>query len=175
MKVIELKSNPIVNEYVVFDDYMEAHKYIANKNDFTFHYNPIEYWRNRTINGIEYYQKSYCGLDNVLLTIEAYNNMIRECEKTFSIQENDLVRTQKNSNCSFTGDLKTKEEVIEYMLNKDKSWLPTIFAEIDEEVKQYKDKIAKLIIQKEALQDENYLRGKIETSIIVRSEKEKPE
>lgn len=171
--MIELivKKEPSVTNYQLFDDYLEAHRYIARRDDFNFLYSIREYWRRVTINGVDYYQKQYRGFDSILLTENAYIQMLKDCERKYAIHESDLVRTQRNSNCRFTGNLDSKREVIKYMRDDTTSWLPKIYAEIDEDIKSLQIKIDNLCKQKQMLQDDEYLMERIEEEISIVAKK----
>ena len=65
---------------------------------------------------------------------------------------------------------RTIEDVIDYMNDEKRSWLPQICKEIDEEIseinikiEELKNKISSLEKDKEKLYDEDYLKSKIET------------
>lgn len=164
---IDIVRIPNIKTYKVFDDYLEAHEYICGRKDFTFKYNHSEYWRSVIINDTLYYEKRYH--DTILLTVEAYNQMLNEAKKVFSIIEHDLIRTQKNSNCYYTGDLDSEEDVIKYMRNKNKSWLPQVYKEIDEEISVLQQKINNLKDQKKLLKDDEYLKKHIRMEIQITS------
>lgn len=164
---VTIEKEPDVLEYKVFDDYLEAHKEIAKREEFIFQYNPFNYWHKLEIEGVTYYR-----FGDVLITPEAYEKLLAKSERVFSIHESDLIRTQRHSNCRYTGDLTSVEDVIRYMREDSHSWLPQIYSEIDEEITNLQKQIDALKLKKQTLQDDNYLRGKIRNAIRVRSEGE---
>ena len=169
-----LYREPVEAEYKeikVFDNLDEYLKVYNDGKDFVRI--GIGNWK-KLKNGDEVYysySNGYCGIDydDLFLTENCYMEMLRYCKKTYKIYERNLFRTQKNSNCRFTGDLSSIEDVIEYMNDEKRSWLPQISKEIDEEIseinrkiEELKNKISSLEKDKEKLYDEDYLKSKIE-------------
>mgnify|MGYP003318642060 CR=1 FL=1 len=117
-------------------------------------------WRKEEINGNTYYHFRY---DDMYLTEDVYKELLDHCEKTYSIHEHRLERTQRGSNTRVTGELPSVEAVLDYMKNSAGSWLPQVFKEIDEDIAALQKKIDHLNNIKATLQDEEYLKSKIET------------
>lgn len=116
-------------------------------------------WVKKIIDGKTYY--SFDQYDDVCVTEELYKKILDECEKEYSIHESKLVRTQKNSNCRFSGGHPTKKEVMEYMRDENRSWLPRVYSEIDAEISSHQVIIDRLQEEKRLLQDDDYLKSKI--------------
>ena len=115
-----------------------------------------------------YGNHSYSSYDDLYLTESCYFEMLKYSKKTYKIYERDLFRTQKNSNTRFTGDLSSVDDVIDYMNDENRSWLPQICKEIDEEIsginreiEELQKKISNLEKDKQKLYDEDYLISKI--------------
>ena len=178
MKEIKiLYRKPVEAEYKeikVFDNLDDYLKVYNDGKDFVR--TGIGNWK-KLKNGDEtYYSYSYgnysygINYDDLFLTESCYMEMLKYCKKTFKIHECNLFRTQKYSNTRFTGDLSSIEDVIDYMNDEKRSWLPQICEEIDEEIseinrkiEELKNKISSLEKDKEKLYDEDYLKSKIET------------
>ena len=171
MKEIKvLYRKPVEAEYKqikVFDDLDEYLKAYNGGKDFVR--TGIGNWQKLT-NGDETYYSHFLNYDDLFLTESCYMEMLKYCKKTFKIHECNLFRTQKYSNTRFTGDLSSIEDVIDYMNDEKRSWLPQICKEIDEEIseinrkiEELKNKISSLEKDKEKLYDEDYLKSKIET------------
>ena len=165
MKIVKevIEREPRINKYNVYDDVHEYLKDYAKGNNFRR--TGFGDWCYIEINGKFHY--SWSRSDEFTLTSSAYKRLLEMCKKEYSIHESHLLRTQKNSNCRYTGDLKTKEEVLEYMYNPDKSWLTQICIEIDEDIKLLQDKIDKLNADKRTLVDKEYLTSKIKTEYLL--------
>ena len=169
MKEIKvLYRKPVEAEYKqikVFDnldDYLKA--YNGGKD---FVRTGIGNWKKLT-NGDETYYSHFLNYDDLFLTENCYFEMLKYSKKTFKLYERDLFRTQKHSNTRFTGDLSSVDDVIDYMNDENRSWLPQICKEIDEEIseikreiEELKNKISNLEKDKEKLYDEDYLISKI--------------
>lgn len=151
MKEIKiLYRQPVEAEYKqikVFDNLDDYLKVYNDGKDFIRR--SIGKWKKFENNNEVYY--SYSGnysygidFDDLFLTENCYMEMLKYCKKTFSIYEGDLFRTQNNSNTRFTGDLSSIEDVIDYIKDEKKSWIPQIIKEIDEDIKQEKDKIRQI-------------------------------
>lgn len=108
-----------------------------------------------------YGNHSYSSYDDLYLTENCYAEMLKYSKKTFKLYERDLFRTQKHSNTRFTGDLESVDDVIDYMNDENRSWLPQICKEIDEEIEELQKKISSLEKDKQKLYDEDYLISKI--------------
>lgn len=172
-----LYREPVEAEYKkikVFDNLDEYLKVYNDGKDFVRI--GIGNWKKLKTDGGIYYSYSNgdysysINYDDLFLTENCYMEMLRYCKKTYSIYERELFRTQKNSNCCFTGGLSSIKDVIEYMNDEKRSWLPQISKEIDEEIseinrkiEELKSKISKLEKDKEKLYDEEYLKSKIKT------------
>lgn len=169
-KVKIIWREPREAEYKELDVYDDLDDYLKSYNEGKdFVRIGIGDWKKINTNeGIFY---SFSGYDDkFFLTEKCYKEMLRYCKKTYEIYERDLFRTQKNSNCRYTGELSSIEEVIDYMKNSSGSWLPKICEEIDEDIdelnkkiEQLKDKISQLEKDKEKLYDEDYLKSRIVT------------
>lgn len=176
MKEIKiLYREPVEAEYKqikVFDNLDDYLKVYNGGKDFIRE--SIGKWKKFENNNEVYY--SYSGgdysygidFDDLFLTENCYMEMLKYCKKTFKIYERDLFRTQNNSNTRFTGDLSSIEDVIDYMKDEKRSWIPQIIKEIDEDIKQEKDKIRQIELKikkyeedKIKIQDEEYLKSKI--------------
>lgn len=176
MKEIKiLYRKPVEAEYKqikVFDNLDDYLKVYNGGKDFIR--GSIGKWKKFENNNEIYY--SYSGgdysygidFDDLFLTENCYMEMLKYCKKTFTIYERDLFRTQNNSNTRFTGDLSSIEDVIDYMKDEKRSWIPQIIKEIDEDIKQEKDKIRQIELKikkyeedKVKIQDEEYLKTKI--------------
>jgi hypothetical protein len=169
LKVV-INQEPIIKEYKVFDDYLEAHKEIAQSDNFEFQYEQFTMWDKISLNGNIYFYN--LNNSNLLLTPEARRRLFEDAKRVFSIRERDLVRTQRNSNTRFTGHLDSISEVIEYMRDEQRSWLPQVFKEIDEDISELQKKIDELNHKKETLKDDGYLAKNVRVNIIVKSKKE---
>jgi len=164
--------SPSTQEFEVYDDYNEYHRSVADSDEYQFSYD-LSQWQVRTIDGKDYMKTYHHG--NKVLTVEAYVKMVAENERTFQLHESDLIRTQQCSNTRFTGDKKSVEEVIEYMRDEKKSWLPNIYAEVATEIEklteEYESKVARLTKQIQTLLDDEHLKKNISRHLIVRSKK----
>ena len=153
-----------LNVYDDLDDYLKT--YNSGKD---FIRTGIGDWKKLNTNeGIFYSFDGY--YDDYFLTEKCYKYFLKCSKKTYKICENDLFRTQRNSNTRFTGELGSIDEVIEYMNDDNKSWLPQICKEIDEDIErinkqinELKCKINNLENDKKKLYDEEYLKSKIQT------------
>lgn len=175
-KVKILYRKPVEAEYKeikVFDNLDDYLKVYNDGKDFVRV--GIGDWKKLEVGDEIYYSYSHgdyswaIDYDDLFLTEECYMEMLRYCKKTFKIHECNLFRTQKNSNTRFTGDLSSIEDVIDYMNDAKRSWLPQICKEIDEDIEEankkiqeLNNKITKLENDKKRLYDEEYLKSKIE-------------
>lgn len=171
MKEIKvLYRKPVEAEYKqikVFDNLDDYLKVYNGGKDFVR--TGIGNWK-KLKNGDETYYSNFLNYDDLFLTESCYFEMLKYSKKTFKIYERDLFRTQKHSNTRFTGDLSSVEDVIDYMNDENRSWLPQICKEIDEEISEInreievlQNKISNLEKDKQKLYDENYLISKIKT------------
>lgn len=169
MKEIKvLYRKPVEAEYKqikVFDDLDDYLKVYNGGKDFVR--TGIGNWK-MLKNGDETYYSNFLNYDDLFLTESCYFEMLKYSKKTFKIYEGDLFRTQKHSNTRFTGDLNSVEDVIDYMNDENRSWLPQICKEIDEEISKInieievlQNKISNLEKDKQKLYDEDYLISKI--------------
>ena len=157
-----------MKEIKVFDDLDEYLSVYNDGKDFVR--TGIGNWQ-RLTNGDETYytySNSNHSYDDLYLTERCYAEMLKYSKKTFKLYERDLFRTQKHSNTRFTGDLSSVDDVIDYMNDENRSWLPQICKEIDEEIseinnqiEELQNKISNLEKDKEKLYDEDYLISKI--------------
>ena len=163
MKEIKiLCRKPEYKEIKVFDDLDEYLSVYNDGKDFVR--TGIGNWQ-RLKNGDETY---YSYNNDLYLTENCYFEMLKYSKKNFKLYERDLFRTQKHSNTRFTGDLSSVDDVIDYMNDEERSWLPQICKEIDEEIDEInkqienlQNKISNLEKDKEKLYDEDYLISKI--------------
>ena len=185
MKKIEIVTQEAIPErktsITVFDNLDEYLNVYNEGNDFV----RVGFgdWNNKIVNGEKLYYFSnswHINYDELFITEKTYLELLKHCQKTYKIFEKDLVRTGKYSNTRFTGDLESEEEVIEYMLDNKRSWLPNVFKAIDEDIEEYKGKIKQLEekiklfeSQKELLVDVKYLKNKIVVDYIFDSKKYK--
>ena len=144
------------------DDYLKA--YNGGKD---FVRTGIGNWK-KLKKGDETYYSHFLNYDDLFLTESCYAEMLKYSKKTFKLYERDLFRTQKHSNTRFTGDLSSVDDVIDYMNDENRSWLPQICKEIDEEIseinkqiEELQKKISSLEKDKQKLYDEDYLISKI--------------
>ena len=169
MKEIKvLYRKPVEAEYKeikVFDDLDDYLKAYNSGKDFVR--TGIENWQ-RLKKGDETYYSHFLNYDDLFLTENCYFEMLKYSKKTFKLYERDLFRTQKHSNTRFTGDLSSVDDVIDYMNDENRSWLPQICKEIDEEIsginreiEELQNKISNLEKDKQKLYDEDYLISKI--------------
>ena len=169
MKEIKvLYRKPVEAEYKqikVFDNLDEYLSVYNGGKDFVR--TGIGNWQ-RLKNGDETYYSHFLNYDDLFLTESCYAEMLKYSKKTFKLYERDLFRTQKHSNTRFTGDLSSVDDVIDYMNDENRSWLPQICKEIDEEIsginreiEELQKKISSLEKDKEKLYDEDYLISKI--------------
>ena len=169
MKEIKiLCRKPVEAEYKqikVFDDLDDYLKAYNGGKDFVR--TGIGNWKKLT-NGDETYYSHFLNYDDLYLTENCYFEMLKYSKKTFKLYERDLFRTQKHSNTRFTGDLESVDDVIDYMNDENRSWLPQICKEIDEEIseinreiEELQNKISSLEKDKQKLYDEDYLISKI--------------
>ena len=169
MKEIKvLYRKPVEAEYKqikVFDDLDEYLSVYNGGKDFVR--TDIGNWQ-RLKNGDETYYSHFLNYDDLFLTESCYAEMLKYSKKTFKLYERDLFRTQKHSNTRFTGDLSSVDDVIDYMNDENRSWLPQICKEIDEEIsginreiEELQKKISSLEKDKQKLYDEDYLISKI--------------
>ena len=169
MKEIKvLYRKPVKAEYKeikVFDDLDEYLKAYNGGKDFVR--TGIGNWQ-KLKNGDETYYSHFLNYDDLYLTESCYAEMLKYSKKTFKLYERDLFRTQKHSNTRFTGDLESADDVIYYMNDENRSWLPQICKEIDEEIsginreiEELQNKISNLEKDKQKLYDEDYLISKI--------------
>ena len=152
-------------EIKVFDDLDEYLSVYNGGKDFVR--TGIENWQ-RLKKGDETYYSHFLNYDDLFLTENCYFEMLKYSKKTFKLYERDLFRTQKHSNTRFTGDLSSVDDVIDYMNDENRSWLPQICKEIDEEIsginreiEELQNKISNLEKDKQKLYDEDYLISKI--------------
>ena len=168
MKEIKvLYRKPVEAEYKeikVFDDLDEYLSVYNDGEDFVR--TGIGNWQ-KLKNGYKTYY-TYSIYDDLYLTESCYAEMLKYSKKTFKLYERDLFRTQKHSNTRFTGDLSSVDDVIDYMNDENRSWLPQICKEIDEEIsginreiEELQKKISSLEKDKQKLYDEDYLISKI--------------
>lgn len=171
MKEIKvLFRKPVEAEYKqikVFDNLDDYLKIYNGDKDFVK--TGIGNWK-MLKNGDETYYSNFLNYDDLFLTESCYFEMLKYSKKTFKLYERDLFRTQKHSNTRFTGDLSSVEDVIDYMNDENRSWLPQICKEIDEEIsginkqiEELQKKISNLEKDKQKLYDEDYLISKIKT------------
>ena len=164
MKEIKvLYRKPEYKKIKVFDDLDEYLNAYNGGEDFVR--TGIGNWQKLKNGNKTYYCTNY---DDVFLTESCYAEMLKYSKKTFKLYERDLFRTQKHSNTRFTGDLKSVDDVIDYMKDDNRSWLPQICKEIDEEIsginnqiEELQNKISNLEKDKAKLYDEDYLISKI--------------
>ena len=162
MKEIKvLYREPVEPEYKqikVFDNLDDYLKTYNGGKDFVR--TGIGNWQ-RLKNGDKTYYTRFLNYDDLFLTESCYAEMLKYSKKTFKLYERDLFRTQKHSNTRFTGDLNSVDDVIDYMNDEKRSWLPQICKEIDEEIEELQKKISSLEKDKQKLYDEDYLISKI--------------
>ena len=159
MKEIKiLCRKPEYKQIKVFDDLDEYLSVYNGGKDFVR--TGIGNWK-KIKNGDETYYSHFLNYDDLYLTESCYAEMLKYSKKTFKLYERDLFRTQKHSNTRFTGDLSSVDDVIDYMNDEERSWLPQICKEIDEEIEELQNKISNLEKDKEKLYDEDYLISKI--------------
>jgi len=151
---IVIEQTPLVQEFEIYNDYIEFHDSISPR-PYTFQHS-FKNFSKRKI-GEEEYINIYSCFNRKILTLEAYKKMLEESKITYQLCERDLIRCQYNSNTRFTGDQNTMQDVINYMRDENKSWLPQIYKEINEEIKGLQEKIKKLEEVKIVLQDDDYL------------------
>ena len=164
MKEIKvLYKKPEYKKIKVFDNLDEYLSVYNGGKDFVR--TGIGNWQKLKNGNKTYYCSNY---DDLFLTENCYAEMLKYSKKTFKLYERDLFRTQKHSNTRFTGDLKSVDDVIDYMNADERSWLPQICKEIDEEIsginkqiEELQNKISNLEKDKEKLYDEDYLISKI--------------
>ena len=171
MKEIKvLYRKPEYKKIKVFDDLDEYLSVYNGGKDFVR--TGIGNWKMIKNGNKIYYTYSYGNnsYDDLYLTENCYAEMLKYSKKTFKLYERDLFRTQKHSNTRFTGDLSSVEDVIDYMNDENRSWLPQICKEIDEEIsginreiEELQNKISNLEKDKQKLYDEDYLISKIKT------------
>ena len=169
MKEIKvLYRKPVEAEYKEIKVFDDLDDYLSVYNDGKdFVRTGIGNWQ-RLKNGDETYYSHFLNYDDLFLTENCYFEMLKYSKKTFKIYERDLFRTQKHSNTRFTGDLSSVDDVIDYMNDDNRSWLPQICKEIDEEIsginreiEELQKKISSLEKDKQKLYDEDYLISKI--------------
>ena len=166
MKEIKvLYKKPEYKKIKVFDDLDEYLSVYNDGKDFVR--TGVGNW-NKLKNGNKIYYSRLLNNDDLFLTESCYAEMLKYSKKTFRLYERDLFRTQRYSNTRFTGDLKSVDDVIDYMNDNERSWLPQICKEIDEEIgeinkqiEELQNKISNLEKDKEKLYDEDYLISKI--------------
>lgn len=172
LKIKMLYRKPVEAEYKELKVYDNLDEYLEKEYDRDFVRIGYQDWKSVNVDEKKYYAFSYnswsLDYEQPFLTEETYKKLLSYCKKTYKIYESDLFRTQKNSNTRFTGELSSIEEVIEYMNNPEKSWLPQICKEIDEDIEEInkkinelKSKINKLEEDKKKLYDEEYLKSNI--------------
>lgn len=148
----------IYKELHIFDSMDDYLEFYNKGKDFVR--TGFQNWKKNKIEGKIYY--SYDYNDDAYITEKLYKKILNECKKSYLIRERNLVRTQKNSNCRSTGSHPTKEAVMKYMRDDVRSWLPTVYSEIDAEISSYQAIIDRLHEEKRLLQDDDYLKSKIE-------------
>lgn len=166
MKEIKvLYRKPEYKKIKVFDDLDEYLSVYNGGKDFVR--TGIGNW-SKLSNGNKTYYSHFLNYDDLYLTESCYFEMLKYSKTTFKLYERDLFRTQKHSNTRFTGDLSSVEDVIDYMNDENRSWLPQICKEIDEEIsginreiEELQNKISNLKKDKQKLYDEDYLISKI--------------
>ena len=168
MKEIKvLYRKPVEAEYKQIKVFDNLDEYLSVYNDGKdFVRTGIGNWK-KLKNGYKTYY-TYSIYDDLYLTESCYFEMLKYSKKTFKLYERDLFRTQKHRNTRFTGDLSSVDDVIDYMNDENRSWLPQICKEIDEEIsginreiEELQNKISNLEKDKEKLYDEDYLISKI--------------
>lgn len=159
----------VYEDIKVFDDLYDYTAYFRSKINDGRDFTRIGFgnWERIQIEGDNYYHHEY---EDNYLTEEAYKELLSECEKTYLIHESKLLRTQRHSNARFTGKQPSVEAVLDYMKGE-KSWLHQVNKEIDEEIADLQKKIDKLKKDKETINDEEYLKSKIETEYTFDSKK----
>ena len=161
---------PSVYEWEVYNNYLEYHEAIANDNCYVFYYDENN-WKTKTIDGKVYMY--YDRHRNKMLTLKAFNEMLKDCKIMFELRESDLIRTQYNSNCRFTDSRDTIDDVIAYMRDDNRSWLPQIYKEIEHDMaeakKEYDTKMTRLNKEMDTLKDDEYLKTRITSHMRVTS------
>ena len=157
---VETKREPIVRGYDIYDDYIEFFDtIILRPYVISLDLSDVSIVKINNEKYVDLYG-GYGG-STKLLTQEAYKQMLEDCKIFYRLHESDLIRTQKNSNCRYTGDKDSIEEVIEYMRNSESSWLPQIYKEIDKDIDELQQKMDLLKERKATLQNDDYLISKI--------------
>lgn len=121
LKIKMLYREPTEAEYKelkVFDSLDEYLKVYNEGKDFVR--TGYENWNSVNIDGKKYYVfKSSCyggiNYDDLFITEKVYKDILKYSKKKYKIHESNLFRTGKNSNCRYTGDLGSAEEVINYI------------------------------------------------------------
>lgn len=155
-------------EYEELTVYDNLDEYLNDYNDGNYFIRiGYEDWEETRIDGKTYYSFSR-NSNEMYLTEKVYKELLSHCYKTFVIRECNLLRTQKHSNTRYASE-SSVEEVIQYMKDEKKSWLPQICKEIDLDIKKLNDEIAKIQIKinqlendKSKICDDEYLKSKIE-------------
>lgn len=182
MKTIKkLIRKPVEAEYAeihVYDNLDDYLKDYHNGKDFVRV--GYENWKQTIINGQGYYSFSD-NTDEMYLTEDTYKELLSHCDKTYTIHESDLFRTQKHSNTRFAEE-SSVEELLAYMKDENKSWLPQICDEINEDIKELEEEMARiqrrinhLEIDKLILYDKKYLQSKMKVEYTFDSKKYKEE
>mgnify|MGYP000059387925 FL=1 len=182
MKTIKkLIRKPIEAEYAdihVYDNLDEYLNEYNNGNDFVRI--GYENWKKAMIDGQCLYSFSDMT-DEMYLTEDTYKELLELCDKKYTIHERDLFRTQKHSNTRYAEE-SSVERLLDYMKDENKSWLPQICNEINEDIKKLEEemtriqyKINHLEIDKLKLYDKDYLQSKMKIEYTFDSKKYKEE
>lgn len=171
MKTVKmLYREPKEAEFKDLKVYDNLDEYLRNEYDGDFVRTGFEHWTYVEIDNQRYYCFSNdwrCEIDygQAFITENVYKEILKYCKKTYSIHASDLFR---GNSCRFTGDLSSIEDVIDYMKDDKRSWLPDVCKEIDKEIttinreiEDLKNKILQLEADKVKLYDEDYLKSKI--------------
>lgn len=182
MKTIKkLIRKPVEAEYAdihVYDNLDEYLKDYNNGENFVrFGY---ENWKQTMINDEALYSFSD-NTDEMYLTEDTYKQLLELCDKKYTIYERDLFRTQKHSNTRYAKE-SSVDELLNYMQDENKSWLPQIcneinedIKELEEEIKRIQHKINHLVIDKLILYDKEYLQSRMKIEYTFDSKKYKEE
>lgn len=174
MKIIKkLIQEPREAEYQNMKVYDNLDEYLKDYNDGKdFVRVGYQNWYKTCVNGQNYYsfEEPYYQDENIMYLDEAtYNKLLEYCKKTYSMRADDLIRAD-GASCRVTNDFSSKAEVIDYMYDDKRSWLPQVSKGIDEDIQELNDKIKNLKTKikqlnetKKTLYDKEYLLSMVRT------------
>lgn len=183
MKTIKkLIRKPVEAEYADIHVYDNLDEYINDYNNGKDFVKCCNEWKKTMIDGQNFYSFSDKA-DEMYLTENVYKELLEHCDKKYSIYERKLFRTRKHlgvyREASFV-EASSLEELLDYMNDKNESWLPELCEEINDEIKKLEKEITRIQglinqLEKDKVKicSEEYLRTEVIEDYIFYSKKYK--